>query len=260
MKLLNLYESLDDNQNLQIQNKTRNFSFSTRTGLKCHGEFQWPSKHTSDDLIILKSVVELTDGIIPNDIYGQVILGAFDFIKTLGLDFSDISDLEIRMGSLFVRYMGLEVRMSDILLQTEKIHYNERLKLESLMNSEIENVYGTEILRNFPRFSDDLESRVQNLKSRVKNLYKTIRKGSVNEFIYELPENPEIIIKLSMDDVRKESTVISPNLTSHVYVDKDGIDIKNKPEDINDDTLNTNFFQELGSKFRKFKIKLIIFE
>jgi hypothetical protein len=260
MKLTNLFESLDDNQNLQIQNKTKNFTFSTRTGLKCHGEFQWTSKHTSDDLIILKSVVELTDGIIPSNIYSQVILGAFDFIKTLGLDFSDISDLEIRMGSLFVRYMGLEVRMSDILLQTEKIHYNERLKLDSLMNSDTEDVYGAEILRNFPRFSDDLESRVQNLKSRVKNLYKTIRKGSVNEFIYELPENPIIEVKLSMDDVRKESTIISPNLNSYVYIEKDDIYIKNKPEDNDDASLNFKFFHELGLKFRKFKIKLIISE
>lgn len=260
MKLTNLFESLDDNQNLQIQNKTQNFIFSTRTGLKCRGEFQWPSKHTSDDLIILKSVVELTDGIIPNDIYGQVILGAFDFIKTLGLDFSDISDLEIRMGSLFVRYMGLEVRMSDILLQTEKIRYNERLKLDNLMNSETENVYGTEILRIFPRFSEDLEGRVENLKSRVKNLYKTMRRGNVNDFTYELPENPKIDVKLSMDDVRKESTIISPNLNSYVYIEKGGIDIKNKPEDIDDATLNFKFYHELGLKFRKFKIKLIISE
>jgi hypothetical protein len=178
----------------------------------------------------------LTDGTIPNDIYSQVILGAFDFIKTLGLDFSDISDLEIRMGSLFVRYMGLEVRMSDILLQTEKIRYNERLKLDNLMNSETENVYGTEILRIFPRFSEDLEGRVENLKSRVKNLYKTMRRGNVNDFTYELPENPKIDVKLSMDDVRKESTIISPNLNSYVYIEKGDIDIKNKPEDIDDAT------------------------
>lgn len=260
MKLLNLYESLDDNQNIEIQNKTRNFYFSTRTGLKCRGSFQWPSKHTSDDLIIVNSIVELSDGIIPNDIYSQVILGAFDFIKTLGIDFSDIGDLEIRAGSVIVSYMGLEVKMNNILTQSEKIHYNNRIKLSSLNDDGNQEVYGTEILRNFPRFSENLDVMVENLKVRCKNIYRAMKKGKVNEFQYELPENPEIIIKLSMDDVRKESTIISPNLTSHVYVDKDGIDIKNKPEEIDDDTLNTNFFQELGSKFRKFKIKLIILE
>ncbi len=260
MKLTNLFESLDDNENLRIQSKTQNFIFSTRRGLNCRGEFQWPSKHTSDDLIILKSVVELTDGIIPSDIYSQVILGAFDFIKTLGLEFSDISDLEIRMGSLFVRYMGLEVRMSDLLLQTEKIHYNKRLKLDSLMNTETEDVYGTEILRNFPRFSEDLEGKIEHLRDKAKNFYRTIKKGKVGDFTYELPDNPKIEVKLSMDDVRKESTIISPKLNLYVYVDKDKVNIINKPEDIDDTSLNINFYHQLGLLFGKFKIILIISE
>jgi len=258
MKLINLFESLDDNQNIEIQYKTRNFSFSTRTGLKCRGEFQWPSKHTSDDLIILKSVVELTNGVIPNDIYSQVILGAFDFIKTLGLDFSDISDLEIIMGSLSVTYMGLEVRMNSILLQTEKIHYNERIKLSALIDSE--DVYGTEILRDFPHFTENLESSIQNLKTKIKNVYRVLKKGKVGIYDYELPMTPKIEVKLSMDDVRKDSTVIDPKLNSYVYIDKNDVKIENRPEDVDDETLNRVFFYELMIKFRKFKIKLIVSE
>jgi hypothetical protein len=128
------------------------------------------------------------------------------------------------------------------------------------MDSETEDVYGTEILRNFPRFSDDLESRIQNIKNNAKNFYRTIKKGKVGEFIYELPDNPKIEVKLSMDDVRKESTIISPKLNPYLYVEKNEVDIKNKPEDIDDATLNVNFYHQLGLIFGKFKIKLIISE
>lgn len=260
MKLLNLYESLDDNQNIKIQHKTRNFYFSTRTGLKCRGSFQWPSKHTSDDLIIINSIVELSDGVIPNDIYSQVILGAFDFIKTLGIDFSDIGDLEIRAGSITVSYMGLEVKMNNILTQSEKIHYNNRIKLSSLNNDENHEVYGNEILRNFPRFSENLDELVQKLKVKIKNVYKILKKGKIGEFEYELPNDPKIEVKLSIDNLRKDSTIIDPKLDSYVYLENNSIDIKNKPENAEDVTLNRNLFHELELKFRKFKIVLTISE
>jgi hypothetical protein len=82
----------------------------------------------------------------------------------------------------------------------------------------------------------------------------------VGEFTYELPDNPKIEVKLSMDDVRKESTIISPKLNLYVYVDKDKVNIINKPEDIDDTSLNINFYHQLGLIFGKFKIILIISE
>lgn len=260
MKLLNLYESLDDNQNLEIQHKTQNFYFSTRTGLKCRGGFQWPNKYTTDDLIIINAVVELSNGVIPNDIFDQVILGAFDFIKTLGIDFSDISDLEIKIGSIIVSYVGLEIKMNNILTQSEKIHYSNRIKLSTLNDDENTEVFGTEILREFPRFVENLDVMVENLKSKSKNIYRAMKKGKVKEFQYELPDEPKIDIKLSMDNVRKDSTIITPNLIPYVIINKNDINILNKPEDISDASLNLSFFHELGLKFRKFKIILTISE
>ena len=260
MKLLNLYESLDDNQNLEIQHKTQNFYFSTRTGLKCRGGFQWPNKYTSDDLIIINAVVELSNGVIPNDIFDQVILGAFDFIKTLGIDFSDISDLEIKIGSIIVSYVGLEIKMNNILTQSEKIHYSNRIKLSTLNDDENTEIFGTEILREFPRFVENLDVMVENLKSKSKNIYRAMKKGKVKEFQYELPDEPKIDIKLSMDNVRKDSTIITPNLIPYVIINKNDINILNKPEDISDASLNLSFFHELGLKFRKFKIVLTISE
>jgi hypothetical protein len=260
MKLLNLYESLDDNQNLEIQHKTQNFYFSTRTGLKCRGGFQWPNKYTSDDLIIINAVVELSNGVIPNDIFDQVILGAFDFIKTLGIDFSDISDLEIKIGSIIVSYVGLEIKMNNILTQSEKIHYSNRIKLSTLNDDENTEIFGAEILREFPRFVENLDVMVENLKSKSKNIYRAMKRGKVNEFQYELPDEPKIDIKLSMDNVRKDSTIITPNLIPYVIINKNDINILNKPEDISDASLNLSFFHELGLKFRKFKIVLTISE
>jgi hypothetical protein len=263
MKLLNLYESLDDNQNLEIQHKTQNFYFSTRTGLKCRGGFQWPNKHTTDDLIIINAVVELSNGVIPNDIFDQVILGAFDFIKTLGIDFSDISDLEIKIGSITVSYVGLEIKMNNILTQSEKIHYSNRIKLSTLNDDENTEVFGTEILREFPRFVENLDTMVENLKSKSKNIYRAMKRGKVKEFQYELPDEPKIDIKLSMDNVRKDSTIITPNLIPYIIINKNDINILNKPEDIDDTSLNLfyqSFFHELGLKFRKFKIILTISE
>jgi predicted transcriptional regulator len=258
MKLTNLFESLDDTKNLEIQNKTQNFYFSTRTGLKCHANFNWPNP-ISLGLINVGAVVELTDGTIPSNLFSQVMVGAVDYIKTLELEPSDIDKLEIRISSLFVTYMGLEIKMNDLLLQTEKIHYSKRFELSNLINSETEDVYG-EILRDFPHFTENLDSSVQNLKTKIKNVYRVLKKGKVGIYDYELPMTPKIEVKLSMDDVRKDSTVIDPKLVSYVYVEKNDVDIKNVPEDTDDATLNHNFFYELMLKFRKFKIKLIISE
>jgi hypothetical protein len=120
-------------------------------------------------LINVGAVIELTDGVIPTDLYSQVMLGAVDFIKTLDLNPSDINKLEIRMGSLFVTYMGLEVKMNDILMQPEKVHYMKRFELPSLFDVEDEGIYGNEILRDFPHFSENLDNSVQNLKVKIKN-------------------------------------------------------------------------------------------
>jgi len=45
-----------------------------------------------------------------------------------------------------------------------------------------------------------------------------------------------------------------------VYIDKNDVKIENRPEDVDDETLNRVFFYELMIKFRKFKIKLIVSE
>ena len=259
MKLTNIYESLDDTKNIEIQNKTQSFYFFTRTGLRCHGNLNWPNP-ISLGLVNVGAVIELTNGVIPNDLYSQVMLGAIDFIKTLDLNPSDINELEIRMGSLFVTYMGLEVKMNDILMQPEKVHYMKRFKLPSLFDVEDEGIYGNEILRDFPHFSENLDNSVQNLKVKIKNIYRALKKGKVGVYDYELPVTPKIDVKLSMDDVRKDSTVIDPKLNSYVYIDKNDVKIENRPEDVDDATLNRVFFYELMIKFRKFKIKLIISE
>ena len=259
MKLTNLYESLDDTKNIEIQNKTKNFYFFTRTGLRCHGNLNWPNP-ISEGLISVGAVIELTDGIIPTDLYSQVMLGAVDFIKTLDVDSTNLNQLEIRMGSLFVTYMGVEIKMNDILMQPEKVHYMKRFKLQSLFDVENEGVYGNEILRDFPHFSENLDSSVENLKVKIKNIYRALKKGKVGVYEYVLPQTPKIEVKLSMEDVRKDSTVIDPKLNSYVVIDKNDVKIENRPEDVDDETLNRVFFYELMIKFRKFKIKLIISE
>ena len=259
MKLIKLCESTDDTKNVEIQTKLQNFYFTTRTGLKCHANFNWPNP-IGLGLINVVGVIELTDGVIPSNLFGDVMLGAVDFIKTLDIDSSDIDELEIRISTLFVTYMGLEIKMNDILLQQEKIQYSKRFKLIDLINTENEEIYGNEILREFPKFADNLNGMVDNLKIKTKNIYRSMKKGKVKEFQYELPDNPKIEIKLSMDNVRKESTIITPNLKPYVTIDKNDVNILNKPEDISDASLNLSFFHELGLKFRKFKIILMISE
>lgn len=259
MKLINLCESVDDTKNVEIQNKLQNFYFSTRTGLRCHANINWPNP-IGLGLINVGVVIELTNGIIPINLFSDVMLGAVDFIKTLDVDSSDINDLEIRISSLFVTYMGLEIKMNDILTQPEKIQYSKRFKLLDLFNTENEQIFGNEILRDFPHFSENLDSSVENLKVKIKNIYRALKKGKVGVYEYVLPQTPKIEVKLSMEDVRKDSTVIDPKLISYVVIDKNDVKIENRPEDVDDETLNRVFFYELMIKFRKFKIKLIVSE
>lgn len=259
MKLTNLCESVDDTKNVEIQNKLQNFYFSTRTGLRCHANINWPNP-IGLGLINVGVVIELTNGIIPINLFSDVMLGAVDFIKTLDVDSSDINDLEIRISSLFVTYMGLEIKMNDILTQPEKIQYSKRFKLLDLFNTENEQIFGNEILRDFPHFSENLDSSVENLKVKIKNIYRALKKGKVGVYEYVLPQTPKIEVKLSMEDVRKDSTVIDPKLISYVVIDKNDVKIENRPEDVDDETLNRVFFYELMIKFRKFKIKLIVSE
>lgn len=259
MKLTNLCESVDDTKNVEIQNKLHNFYFSTRTGLRCHANINWPNP-IGLGLINVGVVIELTNGIIPINLFSDVMLGAVDFIKTLDVDSSDINDLEIRISSLFVTYMGLEIKMNDILTQPEKIQYSKRFKLLDLFNTENEQIFGNEILRDFPHFSENLDSSVENLKVKIKNIYRALKKGKVGVYEYVLPQTPKIEVKLSMEDVRKDSTVIDPKLISYVVIDKNDVKIENRPEDVDDETLNRVFFYELMIKFRKFKIKLIVSE
>lgn len=257
MKLIKLCESIDDTKNVEIQNKLQNFYFFTRTGLRCRANINWPNP-IGLGLINVGGVIELTDGVIPNNLFSDVMLGAVDFIKTLDIDSSDIDELEIRISSLFVTYMGLEIKVNDILLQQEKVHYSKRFKLIDLINTENDEIYGNNILREFPKFADNLDGMVENLKIKTKNIYRALKKGKVKEFPYELPDNPKIEVKLSMDNVRKESTIITPNLKPYVIIDKNDINILNKPED--DNTLDFNFYHELELKFRKFKVVLTISE
>lgn len=250
---------MDDTKNVEIQNKLQNFYFSTRTGLRCHANINWPNP-IGLGLINVGVVIELTNGIIPINLFSDVMLGAVDFIKTLDVDSSDINDLEIRISSLFVTYMGLEIKMNDILTQPEKIQYSKRFKLLDLFNTENEQIFGNEILRDFPHFSENLDSSVENLKVKIKNIYRALKKGKVGVYEYVLPQTPKIEVKLSMEDVRKDSTVIDPKLISYVVIDKNDVKIENRPEDVDDETLNRVFFYELMIKFRKFKIKLIVSE
>ena len=262
MKLINLCESIDDTKNVEIQNKLQNFYFSTRTGLRCHANINWPNP-IGLGLINVGAVIELSDGTIPNDLYSQVMLGAVDVIKTLDIDSSDMNELEIRMSSLFVTYMGLEVKMNDILTQREKVHYVKRFKLIELINSENEEIYGNDVLREFPKFAENLDGMVENLKVKIKNIYRAMKRGKVKDLQYELPEEPKIDIKLSMDDVRKDSIIITPKLIPYIIIDKNDINIINKPEELDDTSLNLfyqSFFHDLGLKFRKFKIVLTISE
>lgn len=259
MKLINLCESIDDTKNVEIQNKLQNFYFTTRTGLRCHANINWPNP-IGLGLINVGGVIELTNGVIPNDLYSQVMLGAVDVIKTLDVDSSDMDDLEIRMSSLFVTYMGLEVKMNDLLTQQEKVHYIKRFKLSELISSEDESIYGNDILREFPKFAENLDEMVENLKSKIKNIYRAMKKGKVKEYQYELPDNPKIDVGLSMDNVRKDSTIITPNLISQVNVNKNDIKVINKPEEIDNVTFYYNFYHEIIEKFRKFKIVLKISE
>lgn len=259
MKLIKLCESMDDTKNVEIQNKLQDLYFTTRTGLGCHANINWPNP-IGLGLINVSGVIELNDGVIPSNLFGDVMLGVVDVIKTLDVDSSDIDELEIRIGSLFVTYMGLEIKMGDILKQSEKVHYSKRFNLKDLLNTESDEIYGNEILRDFPRFAENLDGLVQNLKNNTKNVYRAMKKGRAKEFQYELPDNPKIDIKLSMDDVRKDSAVITPKLISNVIINKNDINILNKPEDIDNVTLDFNLYHELVLKFRKFKIVLTISE
>ena len=250
---------MDDTKNVEIQNKLQNFYFSTRTGLRCHANINWPNP-IGLGLINVGGVIELTDGVIPSNLFSDVMLGAVDVIKTLDIDSSDIDELEIRISSLFVTYMGLEIKMNDILKQSEKVQYSKRFNLRDLINTENEEIYGNEMLRDFPRFSENLDGMVQNLKNNTKNVYRAMKKGRAKEFQYELPDDPKIGIKLSMDNVRKDSTVITPNLIPYVEINKEQINIIDKPEEVDDVTLDFNLYHELTLKFRKFKIVLKISE